>query len=254
MPTLKLLGLGLSKKSVTEKTIQELSTCDIVFFENYTSLSCDLDLQFLRNFNRNIEVVDRKFIESNTSKIIKLLSEGKNVCIVTIGDPLIATTHVALVVEAKSKGYDFLIVPGISVHCYMMSKSMLSSYKFGKSVTITFPNDGLIDTTPYNVIYDNFSRGLHTMLYLDLKENKPMTAKEALELLIEMEKKEKRNLITSETIVIVGQKLGCDDEEVVALKIKDALNYKFKDPPHIIVFPGDRLHFMEVEALKCLMK
>ncbi|BFH74335.1 diphthine synthase [Sulfurisphaera javensis] len=254
MATLKLIGLGLSKRFLTEKAINEIKSCDIVLFETYTSLSCDLTPDFIKTLNSNLLTVDRKYIENNSKEIIKLLSEKNNVCIVTIGDPMIATTHVSLIVEAKVKGHEFVVVPAISVHCYIMSKSMLSSYKFGKSVTIAYPYGEKIDTTPYNVIYDNFVRGLHTILYLDLKEGKAMSAKEAIELLIEMERIEKKGLITDERVIIIGQRLGCEDEEVVALKVKDISNYKFKEPPHIIVFPTDKLHFMEVEAIKCLMK
>ena len=254
MSILKLIGLGLSKKLITEKAIEEIKSCDIVLFETYTSISCDITEEFLRNFNNNIRVVDRNFIENNTKEILKILDEKKSVCILTIGDPMIATTHVSLVVEAKNKGHSTLIIPGISVHCYMISKSMLSSYKFGKSVTIVYPSGNKIDTTPYNVIYENFSRGLHTMIYLDLKENKAMSAKEAIKLLSEMEKIENKGLIRDDRILIIGQRLGCEDEEVIALTINQALNYKFKDPPHIIVFPTDKLHFMEVDAIRCLMK
>ena len=254
MSMLKLIGLGLSRKLITEKAIEEIKSCDVVLFEAYTSMSCDINEEFLRSLNNNIRVVDRNFIENNMKEIFNMLGEKESVCIVTIGDPMIATTHVSLVVEAKNKGYSTFILPGISVHCYIISKSMLSSYKFGKSVTIVYPSDNKIDTTPYNVIYENFNRGLHTILYLDLKENKAMTANEAVKLLLEMEKIENKGLIRNDRILIVGQRLGCEDEEVIALRVDQALNYKFRDPPHIIVFPTDKLHFMEVEALKCLMK
>lgn len=254
MSVLKLIGLGLSKKLITEKAIEEIKSCDIIFFETYTSLSCDITEEVIRNFNSNVKVVDRGFIENNTREILKILGEKKSVCILTIGDPMIATTHVSLVVEAKNKGYSTFILPGVSVHCYMISKSMLSSYKFGKSVTIVYPSDNKIDTTPYNVIFENFSRGLHTMLYLDLREKKAMSANEAIKILLEMEKIENKELIRNDRIVIIGQRLGCEDEEVIALTVDQALNYKFKDPPHIIVFPTDKLHFMEVDAIKCLMK
>lgn len=254
MSILKLIGLGLSKNFITEKALEELKTCDIVLFESYTSLSCDLDISFIKSINSNTIGVNRDFIENKSKEIMRMLNEGKKVCIATIGDPMIATTHVSLVTEAKNNGHEFLIVPGISVHCYIISKSMLSSYKFGKSVTVTYPYDGKLDFTPYEVIFDNYSRGLHTILYLDLKDGKAMRANEAIELLLEMEKVRKKGIIRDDKIIVVGQRLGCDDEEVIAIRINDALKYKFKEPPHIIVFPSDNLHFMEVEALKCLMK
>ncbi|MEM3226285.1 MAG: diphthine synthase, partial [Saccharolobus sp.] len=105
---------------------------------------------------------------------------------------------------------------------------------------------------PYTVIKDNKQRGLHTILYLDLKENKSMTANEALYLLLELEEKYKENVISNSDIVIVGARLGCDNEKIIALKIGDALKFDFGEVPHIIIIPGN-LHYMEADAIKWML-
>ncbi|MFP3064838.1 MAG: diphthine synthase [Sulfolobus sp.] len=252
MGTLKLVGLGLSLKYLTPKALEELKNSDIVYLDSYTSVSCDISEEKLREKGINVTAVDRNFIENNTKKIIGDLNNGKIVSIASIGDPVIATTHVSLLVEAKNKGHEVKVIPGVSVHCYIISKSLLSSYKFGKSVTITYPINGKIDITPYNVLKENLERGLHTIFYLDIRDGKLMTAREAIELLLEMEKLEKGNIVNKDSLVVVGERLGCEDEEVVSLTVEEALNYKFIQPPHIIVFPSKSLHFMELEGLKCL--
>ncbi|PVU75326.1 diphthine synthase [Sulfolobus sp. SCGC AB-777_G06] len=257
MSLLKLIGLGLSSKFLTKKAIEELSSSDIIYLDSYTSLSCDIDEELISSLTGNnvhVFTANRSLLENNFKRILQYLDEGKNVAVATIGDPMIATTHISLITEAKNRGHEFLIVPGVSVHCYMISKSMLSSYRFGKSVTIVYPFGDKIDTTPYYVLKENQERKLHTVFYLDIRDDKPMSAIEAVSLLLKMEEMEKMRVISRDDVIIVGQRLGCQDEEVVAMRLSDVVNYQFKPQPHIIVYPSKSLHFMESEGLKCLMK
>lgn len=253
MPILYFIGLGLSKKFLTKTALEIIKKADVLIFDSYTSLSCDLTVEYLREVsNKEVIRANRNLLENNSNQIIQMLNEGKSVAILSIGDPMIATTHVSLAVEAKKIGHEVVIIPGTSVHCYIISKSMLSSYKFGRSVTLVYPYEGKLDLTPYDVIEKNMLANLHTIVYLDIKDGKPMTAKEAVHYLLEMEEQRKHNVITNDTYIIIGQRLGCDDEEVKAMTVREALNYNFKDPPHIIIIPSKNLHYMEVEAIRCL--
>jgi len=248
---LKLIGLGLSYKFITEIALNELRTSDVVYADTYTSLTCGDLISRLHQLGINPIPVGRDFIENNYKKILELLDQGKSVGIAVIGDPMIATTHISLVTEARTKGHQVSIIPGVSVHCYIISKSMLSSYKFGKSVTIISSTDyGKIDTTPYKVLKENLERNLHTIFYLEPN----MSARDAVSLLLQMEKIEEQGIINEDSLIIVGQHLGCDDEEIVSLKIKEIAKYNLKSPPHIIIFPSKSLHYMEIEGLKWLMK
>ncbi|QGA54362.1 diphthine synthase [Sulfolobus sp. E5-1-F] len=255
MSVLSLIGLGISKKFITESAINALNDSDIIIFDKYTSRSCDINVDILRRLVKGEKTfieADRSLLENNSKIIMDYLDKTYNVSIASIGDVLIATTHVSLLVEAKQRGHKVKVIPGISVHCYLISKSLLSSYKFGKSVTVTFPYNDFIDPTPYNVIEDNRKRGLHTILYLDLKDEKAMTANEALQILLRLEEKHRKNVLSKSDIVIVGARLGCDNEKIIALTVEEAISYDFGNTPHIIIIPGN-LHYMEAEAIKWIL-
>jgi diphthine synthase len=68
-----------------------------------------------------------------------------------------------------------------------------------------------------------------------------------------MEKKIKRKLFDSDSVVCVVARSGSDNPVVKAGTFKDLLDFDFGPPLHSIVVPG-RLHFMEVEALITLAK
>ncbi|ADX82567.1 diphthine synthase [Saccharolobus islandicus] len=255
MSILSLVGLGISKKFITENAIDTLNNSDIIIFDKYTSRSCDINVDVLRRLvkgGKTLIEADRSLLENNSKIIMDYLDKNYNVSIASIGDVLIATTHVSLLIEAKQRGHNVKVIPGISVHCYLISKSLLSSYKFGKSVTVTFPYNDFIDPTPYNVIKDNKERGLHTILYLDLKSERAMTANEALQILLRLEDKHRKNVLSKSDIVIVGARLGCDDEKIVALTVEEATLYDFGNTPHIIIIPGN-LHYMEADAIKWML-
>ncbi|WP_338601709.1 diphthine synthase [Sulfolobus tengchongensis] len=255
MSTLSLVGLGISRKFITQDAIDTLNSSDIIIFDKYTSRSCDININTLRELVKGEKTfieADRNLLENNSKIIFDYLDRNYNLSIASIGDPLIATTHISILIEVKRRGHQIKIVPGVSVHCYIISKSLLSSYKFGKSVTVTFPYDNFVDPAPYTVIKENKERGLHTIVYLDLKEDKAMTANDAIQILLQLEEKYKKNVISKSDIVIVGARLGCDDEKVIALTIEEALRFNFGSTPHIIIIPGN-LHYMEADAIKWLL-
>ncbi|QKQ99375.1 diphthine synthase [Metallosphaera tengchongensis] len=254
MANIYFVGLGPSKMFLTKASIEAMRNADLIMLDKYTSITCDLTAEALTEITgRPVILADRNLLENRQREIIKHLDEGRNVAVVTVGDPMIATTHVSLAIEARKKGHDLKVIPGISVHCYVISKSMLSSYKFGRSVTVTFPVLGKLDPTPYRVIKANREQGLHTILYLDLKEDAVMTAEVALNYLLQLEKEIGEGVLTHEDWIVVGERLGCPDERVRAMKIKAAKMEKFGEPPHIIIVPSRNLYEMEVEALKCLV-
>ncbi|EHP68450.1 MAG: diphthine synthase [Metallosphaera yellowstonensis] len=253
MSAIHFIGLGLSKRFLTNAALQTLRNCDVIYFDFYTSLSCDLSPESLAEITgKKVVSATRDLLERREREILLHLENGKDVCIATVGDPMIATTHVSLFTEAVRRGHEAKVIPGLSVHCYAISRSMLSSYKFGKSVTITFPVSGKLDFTPYNVIKQNRDRGLHTIVYLDLKEDMVMTAQLAISYLLKMEDELKERVISEDDLVVIGERLGCQDERMRALRMSEALATDFGKPPHIIIIPARNLYDMEVEALKCL--
>ncbi|MGC9167168.1 MAG: SAM-dependent methyltransferase, partial [Thermoplasmata archaeon] len=64
----------------------------------------------------------------------------RNIVILVPGDPMMATTHIELKISAFDKKIPFEVVNGISLKCVIPSILGLQNYKFGRSVSIPFPD------------------------------------------------------------------------------------------------------------------
>lgn len=251
MGELVFVGLGLhDEKDISLRGLEEVRKADAVFAEFYTSLMPGLSVQKLERLaGKRIAVVSRKTLEEEDGKpILKEAKKGK-VAFLVPGDPLIATTHVDLRIRAERQGIKTRVVHGPSIVSAVMGLSGLQSYKYGRSVTIPFP-EGFAYETPYRVILENRTMGLHTLCYLDMKaeEQRYMTIKEGLQSLLDMEKRKRRHVITLSTLVLGVARAGSDNPTVKAGYVGNIINHDFGLPPHILVFPA-KLHFMEAEAL-----
>lgn len=245
-----LVGLGLyDEKGVSLKGLEEVKSADRVFIELYTSLLPAFSIEsFEAVSGRRLQRVSRRELEDESGRVILREAEKGRVVLLVPGDPLIATTHVALRLEAEKRGIKTRVVHGASIISAVMGLSGLHNYKFGKSVTVPFPEN--FSETPYEVIRENFSLNLHTLCLLDInaEERRYLSIKEALEMLLKVEAKKKRGLITDERLAVGIARAGSPNPTVKADFVKELLNYDFGDPPYTLIFPG-KLHFMEAEAL-----
>jgi len=247
---LVFIGLGLNdEKGISVKGLEETKSADTVFMELYTSLMPDFSLQrFEVLCGKKIQLVSRQTLEEENGKVIlEAAKVGKAVFLVP-GDPFIATTHVTLRIDAEKQGIKTRIVHGTSIMSAIISLSGLHNYKFGKTVTVPFPEN--FSETPYNVIAQNKKVGLHTLCLLDLKanENLFLSINQAIKMLREVEKKKKLDVITPDTVAVGIARAGSNNPSLKADFVKDLANYDFGEPPYSLIFPGD-LHFMEVDSL-----
>ncbi|MGQ9460338.1 MAG: diphthine synthase [Candidatus Bathyarchaeaceae archaeon] len=252
MGELVFVGLGLyDERDISLRGLQEIRKADAVFAEFYTSLMPGLTIQKLEKLaGKRIAVISRRILEEENGKPILEEAKRGKVAFLVPGDPLIATTHVDLRTRAERQGIKTRIIHGASIVSAVMGLSGLQNYKYGRSVTIPFPEGGLTYETPYRVILENRMMGLHTLCYLDIRaeEQRYMTIKEGLQSLLDIEKQKRRHVITLSTLVLGVARAGSDDPTVKAGYVGEMMNYDFGPPPHILVFPV-RLHFMEAEAL-----
>jgi diphthine synthase len=247
---LVFVGLGLyDEKGISLQGLEETKTADYVFMELYTSLMTDFSLEHFEALSgKQVHVVSRRNLEEeNGALILNAAEKGKTVLLVP-GDPFIATTHVTLRIEAEKRRIKTRIVHGASIISAIIGLSGLHNYKFGKTVTIPFPEN--FSETPYKVIAQNKKLGLHTLCLLDLKaeEKRFISIKEGLELLLGIEQKRKKRIATPNTLAVGAARAGSNAPALKADFIKRLLNYDFGEPPHSLIFPGE-LHFMEAEAL-----
>ncbi len=250
MNEIVFVGLGLHDElGISLRGIEEVRTAENVFIELYTSLLPNFELERLEKISgKEIKTMSRKdFEEENGNLILKAANEGKTVLLVP-GDPLVATTHIALRIKAKKLSVKTRIIHGASILSAAIGLSGLHNYKFGKSVTIPFSENP--SNTPYEVIVLNKRHGLHTLCLLDIaaEEKRYLSICEGLELLLETERKLRKKAATLNTLAVGIARAGSDDPVVKADFAKNLLSYNFGAPPYTLIFPGT-LHFMEADAL-----
>jgi diphthine synthase len=247
---LVFVGLGLhDEKGISLQGLEEAKTSDHVFMELYTSLLPSFSVErFEMLTGKKVQILKRYDLEEQSgARILDAAEESKTVFLVP-GDPFIATTHVALRIEAEKRGIKTRIVHGASIISAIIGLSGLHNYKFGKTVTIPLPENA--SETPYNVITQNKKLGLHTLCLLDIKtdEKRFLHINQALTQLLNTERKKKQGTTTMQTIAVGVARAGSTTPTLKADTIENLLTYDFGDPPQSLIFPGE-LHFMEAEAL-----
>jgi diphthine synthase len=254
MREIVFVGLGLhDEKGISLRGLEEVKSADNVFMELYTSLLPDFSLKrFEEICGKKVTVVSRQDLEERNGECILRAAEHGETVLLVPGDPMIATTHVALRIQAEKRGIRTRLIHGASILSAVIGLSGLHSYKFGKSVTIPFP-DVTSSETPYNVISENLKLGLHTLCLLDInaEEKRYLRVPDALKKLLEIEAKRKEQTVTMKTLAVGIAKAGSNNPKVKANFIKELLANDFGAPPHTLIFPG-KLHFMEAEALVVL--
>ncbi|MEM1684240.1 MAG: hypothetical protein QXD60_00590, partial [Nanopusillaceae archaeon] len=58
-----LAGIGQNKEEVPVGVINEIKSADLVFLEYYTNFVDEETINFLLSINKNIKIVNRKFVE-----------------------------------------------------------------------------------------------------------------------------------------------------------------------------------------------
>ncbi len=246
-----LIGLGVGPAFVTERAVEVLREVDCLFYEDYTG---PVDLGVLSRLARAapVRLSRRDLEEESGEKILRCLTEGKKTALVSAGDPHIATTHSALVSLIKARGHGVEIVPGVSIVCAAFSVSCLSIYRLGGVATVTYPRGGVYSSRPYEVAERNLSRGFHTLLLLDVRESGGfMPPSDAARVLLELERREGRNVFTPEREVIVVYRVGWGGG-VVYSTLGEIASSRI-EPPAVLIIPA-KLNPVERECLEALWR
>ena len=190
-----LIGMGPGTiAAMTKEAISAAKSADFRRYEAYTALWPDDELAALEQIIGPIEKIMRPEVEN--PKEILSLAKDYVVAVLVVGDPLQATTHVDLQLQASEMGISCEVVHGISITNLVTGAIGLSNYKFGRQTTLTYPYSGWIATSPLEVIAVNRVMGLHTLALLDLDPTGagtglqlPMQPKDAVESLNAMAEK-----------------------------------------------------------------
>lgn len=243
---LTFIGLGLyDERSITVEGRDTLRNTDRAFMERYTSRLVGTDIETLEaEHGIEIELRDRAGVEVDPEPILSA-AETDSAAFLTAGDSMISTTHVDLRLRARDRGIETQVVHGTTAEAAASSLSGLQNYRFGPATTLPFPYAHGAEGLPAsvtNTIDDNRKRGLHTLVYLDIKAGREefMTADVAAELLAKE---------YPETLAVAVCRAGSPDPLVVADSLSKLATREFGGPLHLLVIPGN-LHHIESEALR----
>ena len=248
---LYFIGLGLyDEGDITLKGLERARKCEKIFAEFYTSLLAGTRVEKIEELiGKPIKLLSREDVELNFERIVLKEAKDKDVAFLTAGDPMVATTHSDLRIRAKKMGVESYVIHAPSIYS-AIAITGLQIYKFGKSATVAYPERNWFPTSHYDVIRENRERGLHTMLFLDIKadQNRYMTANEAMEILLQVEEMKGQGIFTPDTLIVVLARAGSLNPTLRAGYVRDMIKEDFGKQPHVMVVPG-RLHVVEAEYL-----
>ena len=227
---LALIGIGPGKvSSMTLEAVELARHADVRLYEAYTALWSEEALHELESEIGSIQRVMRPTIEQPEDLLE--MARTQYVAVLVVGDPMQATTHIDLQLRAERAGIPVHVVHGISITTLVPGATGVSNYKFGRSTTLTYPYGEWIATSPLEVMVQNYSHKLHTLVLFDLDpsgagtgDQRPMKASDAAESIAKMVAKyEEMELAKEQTEIIekidtlevvLCSDLGTDDQRL----------------------------------------
>ncbi len=228
---LKLVGLGLfDEQDISLRGLEEARNSDEVYIETYTnSWKGSID-NLEKLVGKKIKILGREEVESD---FLISRAEKSVVTLLVPGDPLSATTHFELIIEAKKKGIETKVVHSSSIFT-AVAETGLQLYKFGKTISVPKPRENFHPTKFYDEIKRNLENGLHTLLLFDIG----FPFSDARKFLREID----RDGIFEK--VVVCSRLG-GRSKIFYGRME---NVEVEEP-FVMIIPG-KLHFKEKEALE----
>jgi diphthine synthase len=261
---LTFVGLGLyDERSVTVAGREAIRSCDRAFAEFYTSDLVGTTVEDLAaHHGVDVVVRDRAGVERDPEPILDAAAD-EDVCFLAAGDAMVSTTHVDLRLRAEARGVETRVVHGVSAASAVPALCGLQNYRFGKAVTLPFPDAHGAGAVPPSVVESveaNLARGLHTLSYLDITADDEQRARRAAR---RGDSETRGTYMTGDVAAgllvegwedrlgVVVARAGSPDPVVAADRLSALAEREFGGPLHALVLPGS-LHHVEREALATL--
>lgn len=239
---LYLVGTGLSFDELPIGAIDICEKCDEVLAESYTSI---IDGRIIARLGgamppgKKIGEIGRSAMEENAKELVER-AKNSDIAILIGGDPLIATTHKILLIEAKKIGTGVKIVHASSIIPTIIGESGLDFYRFGPACTISRWSEHYKPISFYETLQANRTRNLHTILLLDIdsKTRDSMSPHEAFSILENAELKYKGNIVKDSAQIMIFHNMGRGGEYKKFMALCDLKTAEDKGS-NVMLFPAE---------------
>jgi len=231
--SLILVGTGISF-DLTLSSIERLRNAQEVYLERYTNQITEEKIEKLEKLiNKKVIVLPRDKVESG---FLIEKAEKNDVVLLASGDPLTATTHITLILDAKKQHITVEVFHNSSIYTAAPGISGLQIYRFGKTASLVNPRENYKPTSSLEIIRNNLKMNMHTLVLLDT-EPIPMTANTALDMLSEFNS------------AVVLSNVGEKNQKITYGSISELRKTNLGEPPFSMIIPA-KLHDVEEESLE----
>jgi len=188
------------------------------------------------------------------------LAKTENVAFLVVGDPFCATTHTDLYLRCQEEGVKVEVVHNASI-VSAMGCCGLMVYRFGEIVSLPFFTENWRPYSFYDKVKENISRGLHTLVLLDIKVKEPteeslargkpvylppryMLTDCAAQQILETEEKTGLNATTPDTPCFALARIGAESQKIVSGPLKYFADADLGPELHSFIIAGD-MHEVE---------
>jgi len=230
-----LIGLGLDLGSLSLEALEICEKADKVYLENYT-------VEFPYNIEKLQDVIGKRIFPLTRLMVEneKFLEEAKkkNIVLLVYGSPLIATTHISLLLKCKKDNIEYRVLHNASI-LDAVAETGLQIYKFGKITSMPKWTEKNKPKSFVDVIKFNLAIRAHSLILVDIGLTFPDALRQfgrACRGKIKLNK------------LIVCSRLGTKESKIYYSKINDLFGAEVF-PPFCFILPAE-LHFLEEEFLE----
>ncbi len=233
---LYLIGLGLNSSGISIQGVEAAKKCKKIYLENYT-------VDFPYSEGGLQELFEKKIIKADREKVegMSIIDEAikQDVALLVYGSPLTATTHIALLKEAKASGVKYKVIYAASI-LDAIAETGLQLYKFGKTTSMPAWKKSYEPSSFMEVVKDNMKINAHTLILIDIG----LELDKATE---QLETSAEKEGVEIGKVVLCSQ-LGTNKSKIYYEKI-EYLKTREIEKPYCIIIPG-KMHFLESDFLE----
>ena len=245
-----LVGTGLSEGDMTERAVEACISAGELFIDPYTSVVHPKTINRISKLaGKDPTALSRSDMEEKANVLVAK-AKTKDIAILVGGDPLIATTHKILFIEARRQGVRFYPIHSTSIFSVAIGESGLDFYRFGKTFTIPKWSDHYKPVSFYETLKANMGINAHSVVLLDFDQqtSTSMEISEALQELEAAEEKYREGIITQDMKLFIMSNLCAEGEVKKYITLADAKKTEFAKAPALLIIPA-KLKDIENEAV-----